>query len=337
MVQGHILKKWLLVGSGLGLCAALLPLLIYEQRLPEPLASHWGLGGTPDAALPKAVFMLVLAGSISLPLVLGWPRKPSTTPRRAQLALASVVFTSALMGFVSASVIWLNWDRAHWREAGHLSGVTIALLVGVPLALSAGAFAMARRVWPQADAVQSAPMTALPLAPDERAYWAGTASNRWLMLLVVLVVMEGGLVHLMLSQTPGLSKWGIVAHSFVISLLSLMWKVRVTLNERELIIHYGQLGWPRQRIELARILSARSFELEPMEHGGWGYRGSLRLTRRAAVVVRSGLALRLELQGSKHLSITVDDAETAARLINGFVSRRQDPAANLAAPMEVAT
>ena len=69
----------------------------------------------------------------------------------------------------------------------------------------------------------------------------------------------------------------------------------------------------------------------PMEHGGWGYRGSLRLTQRAAVVVRSGLALRLELQGGKRLSITVDDAGTAARLINGFVNRRTDPTADTAA------
>lgn len=188
-----------------------------------------------------------------------------------------------------------------------------------------------RRVWPPEDSAPSSTPTST-LAPGEPAYWSGTATNRGIMLLVVLVLLEGGLIHLMLSQTPGLAKWGIAVHVLLLFGLSLMWKVRVTLNERALTIHYGQLGWPRQRLPLERIVSAQTFELEPMEHGGWGYRGSLRLTNRAAVVVRSGLALRLELQGGKRLSITVDDAETAARLINGFVSRRAEPPANPPTP-----
>ncbi|MEO8184141.1 MAG: hypothetical protein ABI895_35425 [Deltaproteobacteria bacterium] len=48
----------------------------------------------------------------------------------------------------------------------------------------------------------------------------------------------------------------------------------------------------------------------------------MKIGRRAAVVVRSGCALRVDFGDGARLSITVDDAETAARLINGLVLRR---------------
>jgi hypothetical protein len=108
--------------------------------------------------------------------------------------------------------------------------------------------------------------------------------------------------------------------------LELCSKIRVTVDERALTIRYGRLGWLRQRMAIERILAATAFELDPWAHGGWGYRGSLKLLGKAAVVVRAGQALRLDLRDGKRLSITVDDAETAARLVNGFVQRHSPTA-----------
>jgi hypothetical protein len=48
------------------------------------------------------------------------------------------------------------------------------------------------------------------------------------------------------------------------------------------------------------------------------------------VVARSGSAVRLDLREGSRLSIAVDDADTAARLINGFVQRRSGPSADQA-------
>jgi hypothetical protein len=47
----------------------------------------------------------------------------------------------------------------------------------------------------------------------------------------------------------------------------------------------------------------------------------LAILGRAAIVVRRGQALRLELERGRELSITVDDAGTAAELINGLLAR----------------
>jgi hypothetical protein len=121
---------------------------------------------------------------------------------------------------------------------------------------------------------------------------------------------------------PGLIPYLNAAQLAFLAALALFAKIQVRIDARELVIRYGYLGWPRQRISLARVSAARAFQLEPLDHGGWGYRGNLRVFGRAAVVVRAGAALGLDLEGGKRLSITVDDAETAAHWINALVSRR---------------
>jgi hypothetical protein len=55
------------------------------------------------------------------------------------------------------------------------------------------------------------------------------------------------------------------------------------------------------------------FEVDPRRYGGWGYRGSLRLYRRAALNLRKGAGLRLELHDGRVFVVTVDDADTASQ------------------------
>jgi hypothetical protein len=71
-------------------------------------------------------------------------------------------------------------------------------------------------------------------------------------------------------------------------------------------------------IALRQIREAHAIKLTPWS---WGYRGSLRLVGRAAIIVRGGDALDLQLVGGKRLSITVDDATIAAGLVNDLVAR----------------
>ena len=146
--------------------------------------------------------MLMAACSIVLPLVLVWPRKPPVVSARAPVALASMVFASALMALVSAGTLWLNWDRPHWRDAGRLPVLWIAVLLSGPFAISALTFVVARRIWPSGAPEPSAPTAALSLAPGERAYWAGSAFNGWLVLLALFVMLEGGIFSLRLPRYP---------------------------------------------------------------------------------------------------------------------------------------
>jgi hypothetical protein len=143
-------------------------------------------------------------------------------------------------------------------------------------------------------------------------------------LVLVIVVGHGAVMNLFLGTTA--ATYLNAAHLLVVAVLELFARVRVSVDGSELRIRYGYLGWLRQRVELSRIGAARSFRLDPMEHGGWGYRGSLRFFGRASVVVRGGPALGLELDVGRQLSITVDDAESAARLLNAIIAQRPAPA-----------
>jgi hypothetical protein len=144
-------------------------------------------------------------------------------------------------------------------------------------------------------------------------------------LILVMVLGQGAVVTLIFGKTLANAAYLNVAHVAVLVLLELFAKVHVDVGTREIGIRYGYLGWLRQRIALERVREAHAVRLEPLEHGGWGYRGSVRLFGRAAVVIRGGLGLRLELESNKHFSITVDDAQNAARLINALVGRRSPP------------
>jgi hypothetical protein len=90
-----------------------------------------------------------------------------------------------------------------------------------------------------------------------------------------------------------------------------------------------------QLVPLERIDGAHAIDLDALAHGGWGYRGGLHLFGKASVVVRSGPAVQLDLRGGKRLFITVDDATTAARLLNGLLGR-QSPSTGSPLPADSA-
>jgi len=315
------LTVWVTSIAGLGLLASVGPLLLAAPHLPEPLASHFGPSGAPNDKLPLLAFAAVQAGLVLVPAALAWPRARGANSSSAAGRLALLGFSSTLSAMVAVLTLRLNWDRAVWTEAAHFELWFLLPLLGLPMAVAAVLGALGRRLWPGSGMASPLGAEALPLAPGERAYWSGVAHNRWLLVLAVGLVIQSWILSLVLSKAPMVSSSVLLIHLLVLPVLELLSRIRVSINEQGLTIHYGHLGWIRQRVPLARIASATAFELEPLAHGGWGYRGSLRWRGRAAVVVRSGSALRLELQDAKQFCITVDDAETAAALLNGFVQR----------------
>jgi len=76
-----------------------------------------------------------------------------------------------------------------------------------------------------------------------------------------------------------------------------------------LVLNYGPGGKIRQTIPSRDIISAKVGNYSFMQLGGYGYRGSLRLLRRAALATRSGAALDLNLVGGRRFQVTVDHPE----------------------------
>jgi hypothetical protein len=116
------------------------------------------------------------------------------------------------------------------------------------------------------------------------------------------------------SGSSSFPLWGLVLELLVLlgpvflTLLFTRVIVRVVQSEfgRGLEVVYGPRGVVRQVFEPAEVEGAYARNLSFGEMGGWGYRGSLRLIRRAALVTRRGDALELELSHRRHFIVTVD-------------------------------
>ena len=105
----------------------------------------------------------------------------------------------------------------------------------------------------------------------------------------------------------------VVAFAFVVQLTAIVLFLRVVVrviqmeSGRALLVAYGPGGHLRQVFEPSEIESAQVRELSFTQMGGFGYRGSLRLLRRAALSTRRGDALELHLTRGRKFFVTVDD------------------------------
>ncbi len=84
-------------------------------------------------------------------------------------------------------------------------------------------------------------------------------------------------------------------------------RVVETDDGRQLEMLYGPNGVVRQIFEANEILGATVVQAPLWRMGGLGYRGSLRLFKRAAFITRRGDALAVELTKGRRFIVTVDE------------------------------
>lgn len=84
-------------------------------------------------------------------------------------------------------------------------------------------------------------------------------------------------------------------------------RVVQTSDGRALEVIYGPGGFVRQVFEPGEVEAAYARNLSFAQMGGWGYRGSLRLLRQAALVTRRGDALEVQLTRKRRFIVTVDE------------------------------
>jgi hypothetical protein len=302
---------------GFGATIALLAPLLAWSHLPEPLATHWSLRGAPNGSLPRAVALALFVGTIVVPAALSWRGASGPMGEQGPRLVAMLAFVSTLVAQLSVLTVWANWDRPHWRFAARLSPASILTPLVVSFLIQMLVGKLARRANPASDPPLTSDAQSLPLTEGERVFWAAHAENRWTLLSTAIPL-------LLAVAFAAKGAWVAAAgNALMVPLFEHFARIRVTVSAQRVSIHYGHLGFVRQRIDLSRIRHASALDLIPMAHGGWGYRGSLRLLGRAAIVIRRGSALQLELTNDRRLSITIDDAETAAALINGLVQRQR--------------
>ncbi|MFJ1989941.1 DUF1648 domain-containing protein [Streptomyces asiaticus] len=298
-----------------------------RDRLPDPLATHFGADGEADGFTGTGAFLsvvtAVLLGSGLLTLV---PTLRLTKGLGAQrFAVALGYGMSGLLGYAFASLLFANADanaNANANadadaDATRVSRVSLPLWhLGMALAVAVvmgalGVLLASRDAASAAGPGKRAAAPRLPLAEGEVATWTRSVGSPVLVAVGTGTALPGAVLVAVGSGAGAL----LIFVGLVCAALA---RCRVTVDRRGLAVASWFAPRPRMRISLDRIERATSREAAALSLGGWGYRvrggGS-------ALVFRSGDALFLTLTTGREFAVTVDDAATAAALLNTLIER----------------
>jgi hypothetical protein len=306
----------LTVGAPVLLMAAAGTLVLsWSARLPDPVASHWGLHGVDGTSSLAALLAgSLVIGTLLTVLVAGialFGGQPAFTRR---MAAAMSTWLAAFLGGMLIVTAWIQLDVADAHLARDFPLGAIGGVVLLSLLLGAGAAALT-----PADPVPATagPVPAdafrTPLLADERVMWTATVRMRGtdeatavaIVLLVVGVVLTG---------QPALLGFLLVP-----VLLIVLGRWRVTVDRTGLWARC-LLGAPRTGVALAEVVRADVVHLHPLrEFGGWGVRSDLK--GRYGLVLRAGDAIAVQRAGGGVFVATVDGAADAVALLNGLADR----------------
>ncbi|MEV8045108.1 hypothetical protein ACF06D_06775 [Streptomyces griseoluteus] len=153
--------------------------------------------------------------------------------------------------------------------------------------------------------------------------WTGRATNRvqWVLALAGAACMALGIeLAVQSAWTSGIialvmSVVGCIAVGLLVLFGTLAFvHVDLKLDRDALEVRCGHVGLPRRRIPLSQVVDAEFIpHVTPRHWGGWGYRW--RPEKGTAVVVRRGEGIVLSLWDGHTFTITVDNAESAVRVI----------------------
>ncbi|WP_116949810.1 DUF1648 domain-containing protein [Jiangella endophytica] len=324
-----VLVRALLAGAGLPIAigavgAALV--LSWRDQLPARVASHWGVDGAADGFSSVSTVAWLVGGFavafavIGLALVL-------TVRADATITRVVAATTAGTTGFVTALVVLLTERQRGLADAAavELPGATIplALAAGVAAAVLAALLVPrrtsgARPLGPLPPGASEAPH--LDVGAAERVVWTRSAATGG----VPAVVLVAGIGVTAIVGVLG-RQWWVLGLGLGLAVLAVaMFSITVTVDERGLTVR-GRFGRPRMHTSLDRIARASTVTVRPArDFGGFGYRvsaiGPLKGTR--GYVLRGGEALLVERTDGARTLVTVDDAGTAAALLNALLERR---------------
>ncbi|ALM38656.1 hypothetical protein [Streptomyces sp. FR-008] len=293
-----------------------------RDRLPAELAVHFGPGGAADRFETPGRFLVTMAAM----LLLGgaaWTVMAARSGRGGGSGTGVVAAVgwglAAFLGAIAVLVLHLNAGAA---RADGLSLPLWHLGVAFAVGLAGGllGYALVRRTvpdWPPSQDVTATERLDLPR--QGRAGWARRTQSVP-MLLGGFVMMAGALAPLVVSTMPW---WAAIVLLLGGLLLVLMAQADVVVDRRGLTVRLSGLPWPRLSVPLDRVATARARPVNPLgEFGGWGYRV---MPKRSGLIYRSGEALVVRRTGDgREFAVTVDDAGTAAALLNTLAERRPE-------------
>ncbi len=297
--------------------------LALRDRLPDPIATHWGPSGAPDGSMPFTASLLfqaglwaLLAGGVSV-----FALANVTLLRRK----ANRMGLGALLGGLGLFLLGLqavtlkaNLDAPGWAQAAELGWDALLAVAGLVLGGWLGA--LVARPGPDDRPEPSAlPTRRLPLRPGQRAVWVSSVSSVGLVTLGGSLLAAGlGLAVLALIGGEGALWLPAVIMSLTGLLGATFSSVRVQITEEGVVLFFGPFRLPRRHIPIERVERAWTEKRFPIGVGGWGVRG---LPGAMTIMIRGGECLVMGYVSGGRLAVSVDDAEKGAALLNTLVDR----------------
>ncbi|ATG50473.1 hypothetical protein CFK38_02245 [Brachybacterium vulturis] len=313
----HLSAGVLLLPFVLTLSAA----VILWGRLPDPMPSHWNVRGAVDGTMPRPLFLgLMLLGGVATggigAVIVGTGRAD-----RARSSLTLVMgFLAWLFCGIAISAMVVAAGSGDADEAVLPTWLLVLLTVGPVLPAL-----LLHTVLPRSEA-RPGPDTGrvpmLDLKPGERAVWVGRTRSLPLLLIgLILVALGGGL----LLTAPAAGVPVLVVGLVLIA----AHQITVRADRSGVRVSWGPQQWPRHTYALEAMTAAEPVDIDPLQWGGWGYRRS---RRGIGLVLRRGPGLLLRRDGLSDVAITVDDASSAAGLVNALAQRSRDSGTTGSAP-----
>jgi uncharacterized membrane protein len=289
----------------------------WRGDLPDRVASHWGSGAaTPDRftslgayVLTCVVMVVLLCGLFG---ALGWFWGGSAVTRR--LVAAACVWAG---GLGAALLLFPLGAQRGLRDAAEATmpawTLVGALLLPLIPAVAAGLLERGDPHDP-APAPVAADAERIDLAGGERAVWIGRADGGPGLVIGGVVTVSVALLAVAARQ------WGLLVLPVLLAVLFVMMFGYTVRVDRTGLTVRSLVGWPRVRVPADEVERAAVTEVHPMrQFGGWGWR--VGRDGRVGVVLRAGDGLLVERTGNRSFVVTVDDAGTAAALLNTLADR----------------
>ncbi|NDL58005.1 DUF1648 domain-containing protein [Phytoactinopolyspora mesophila] len=303
-----------------GIVGAIL-VMSWRDDLPAEIAIHWAVRGDADGFAGVTETALLIAGFCALFAVVG---AAVTMAGQMDASLARVIAgtTSGTAAFVTVMMVVLIAGQRGLTAAAEASLDAGAIVGGIAAGVGIAVVAVAiipRWGRPVDDLPEDAP--ALSLGSSELVTWTqSVAAGSNVVMLLALVAGFTGVV------TAATGLWLVLILTVLLfALVALMLSIRVTIDQRGLTIT-SAVGWPKFNTALDEIDHAKTATVNPIRHfGGYGFRIAAFGPYRGAsgFVMRGGEAIVLERVSGRRLVVVVDDAATAAGLLNALVQRER--------------
>ena len=281
------------------------------DRLPEPVARHWGAGGQADgfSSLTATLWMaVVVVAVVAVPLgvVAVLARQPVAFRRSLAGAAAGIaVFVTVVVAdSLRGQLDLADPSLAPGPGIGLGVGTALGVLVGIAVA------ALARERESAVRAATTPPPSragrlrgGAPAVIETTLPGLDTAAR-------VLAVVSG---VLLLAMSAAMSWWLAPMAALVSGLLLGAGRIRCRVDLDGLTA--TALGRRVLQVPVDEVVEADVVALDPFwEFGGWGLR--IDVTGRIGLVTRRGPALRIRRGDDSQVLVTLDEAEEAAALLN---------------------